>query len=372
MILESLDTSIGTIEDVERYVQLPVLGVIPHLDVEMVRARVLVDELAATVTPAEMDRITTLCTHFAPKESISEAFRSMRAQLEVRLRNNGWKTLMITSSVLQEGKTSIACNLAVVFGQAGQRTLLIDADLRRPTVNKVFGVSQGPGLSEVLLGTTDWQSATKSMDDLILGQMGLKNSHMTPGLEYLFLLTSGRRVDSPAELLSLERITGILSEMRDSYDIIIVDVAPVLPVAEASQMAPGIDATLIAYQIGRIGRDVVTRTKTRLETVGAEVIGLVMNDIEAEIYYSRDYEYYGYKYKYEEAVPTQTSRGPLGRLKQRLSNFVGRAEGREASQIFQKPSQKPQKPQGGRSRPSLGSAAADHELEDIMQLTDEE
>ena len=192
VILESLDTSIGTIEDVEEYVQLPVLGVIPHLDLELVKENILIDEMGGDVSPAEINRMSGLCTHFAPTEPISEAFRSMRAQLEVLLKKNNWKTLMVTSSVLQEGKTNTASNLAVVFGQSGQRVLLIDTDLRRPSVHKVFGLPQSPGLSEVLLGMTDWQSAVKSMDDLILGKMGLKNSHITPGLDSISLPRDGR------------------------------------------------------------------------------------------------------------------------------------------------------------------------------------
>jgi capsular exopolysaccharide synthesis family protein len=242
----------------------------------------------------------------------------MRAQLEVLLKRNKWKTLMVTSSVLREGKTNTACNLAVVFAQSGQRTLLIDADVRRPRVHKVFGLSNTPGLTEVLLGVTDWQSATRSMDDLILGKMGLNNSQITPGLEYLLLLTSGRKVDRPAELLNMDKVGQVLAEMRDHYDIIIVDVAPALPVAEASQLSPGIDATILAYQIGRVGREVLNRCKSRLEAMGGNVVGLVMNDIEAAIYETRDSGYYGgYKYRYGEPPPAS---GFLGRLKQGLGS----------------------------------------------------
>jgi tyrosine-protein kinase Etk/Wzc len=358
VIFESMDTSIGTIDDVERYVELPVLGVIPHLDQELVRENLLVDEMGRDITSGEIDRMSTLCTHFTPQEPVSEAFRSVRAQLEVMLKRNDWKTLMVTSSVLQEGKTNTACNLAVVFGQAGYKTLLIDADLRRPQVHRVFGLTKTPGLSEVLLGVTEWESASKSIDDLILGKFGLKNAHMNPGLEYLFLLTAGRRVDSPAELLNLDKMSGILSEMREVYDIIIIDIAPVLPVAEASQLAPGIEATLITYQIGRVGREVVNRTKSRLQAVGGNVVGLMMNDIESEIYYSRDYPYYGYKYKYEEAPPSESS---FGNLSGRFSDFLRQQRARKVFKVFQQSSRK-----------RSPSPSADDEMEDVMKLTDDE
>jgi capsular exopolysaccharide synthesis family protein len=318
MILESMDTSIGTIEDVEQHVKLPVLGVIPHLDVATVNENVMRDDMGSDVTSGDLEHISTLCTHFDLTAPVSEAFRTMRAQLEVLLKRNNWKTLMVTSSVLREGKTNTACNLAIVFAQAGHRTLLIDADVRRPRVHKVFGLSNTPGLTEVLLGVTDWESATRSMDDLILGKIGLNNTQITPGLEYLLLLTSGRKVDRPAELLNLEKFGALLAEMRDQYDIIIVDVPPALPVAEASQLAPGIDATLLAYQIGRIGREVLNRCKSRLEAMGGNVVGLVMNDIEAAIYDTRDSGYYGgYKYRYGDPPPAS---GFLARLKEGLDS----------------------------------------------------
>jgi len=322
MILESMDTSIGTIEDVEQHVKLPVLGVIPHLDTSTVSENVLRDDMGSDVTSGDLENIATLCTHFDLTAPVSEAFRTMRAQLEVLLKRNSWKTLMVTSSVLREGKTNTACNLAIVFAQAGHRTLLIDADVRRPRVHKVFGLSNTPGLTEVLLGVTDWESATRSMDDLILGKMGLNNTQITPGLEYLLLLTSGRKVDRPAELLNLEKFGTLLSEMRDLYDIIIVDVPPALPVAEASQLASGIDATLLAYQIGRIGREVLNRCKSRLEAMGGNVVGLVMNDIEAAIYETKDSGYYGgYKYRYGDPPPAS---GLLARLKEGLDSVISR------------------------------------------------
>jgi hypothetical protein len=152
--------------------------------------------------------------------------------------------------------------------------------------------------------------------------MGLNNTQITPGLEYLLLLTSGRKVDRPAELLNLEKFGTLLSEMRDHYDIIIVDVPPALPVAEASQLASGIDATLLAYQIGRIGREVLNRCKSRLEAMGGNVVGLVMNDIEAAIYETKDSGYYGgYKYRYGDPPPAS---GLLARLKEGLDSVISR------------------------------------------------
>ena len=173
--------------------------------------------------------------------------------------------------------------------------------------------------------------------------------------------------------MSLDKVSVLLPEMYESYDLIIVDIAPVLPVAEASQLAPGIDATLLAYQIGRIGREVVTRTKSRLETVGANVIGLVMNDIEAEIYHTRDYEYYGYKYKYEEVAPSEVAEGPLSRLKAKFSEFTGRRA--SVTPMFEPPPEPPQesqKPEVKTGPSPTQPSSSGQEFEDIMKLTDDE
>jgi tyrosine-protein kinase Etk/Wzc len=212
---------------------------------------------------------------------------------------------------------------------------LIDADLRRPQINKILGVARSPGLSDVLLGVSEWENAVRSIDDLILGKYGLKNAHLNPGLEYLYFLSSGSRVDHPAELLGLDMLARIMTQLRDRYDIIVMDVAPVLPVADPSIVAPIVDATLLVYQIGRVGREVVNRSKARLDGLGANVVGVVMNDIEAEIDYLQDYALYAYRYGYEEAGRAGGRAGVLGRLKSGLSSALfgrsGKSAGRSPS-----------------------------------------
>ena len=140
--------------------------------------------------------------------------------------------------------------------------------------------------------------------------------------------------------------------------------------ADASQLAPGIDATLLGYQIGRAGREVVTRSKSRLNGVGGNVVGLVMTDIEAEIQYTRDYEYYSYGYKYEESTPSKPS-GLLSRLKGGLSNFGRSSESQTKAAGGWRPSMRegPQKPQKHQSQ---SPPSSEQEMEDIMRLTDDE
>ena len=351
-ILESLDTSIGTIEGVESYLKVPVLGVIPHTDREKVLKGIIPGR---RMNRDDLEELSALCAHFAPGEPVSEACRTMRTHLDLLFKRNSWKTLLVTSSVLQEGKSTTATNLAVVFAQSGLRTLLIDADLRRPQVHKTFGLERSPGLSDALLGVADWESAVRSIDDLILGKFGLENAHLNPGLEYLFLLSAGRSVDNPSELLGTERLREFLHRAAGEYDFVIMDVAPVMPVADASVLAPQADATLLAYQIGRVSREVAFRSKTRLDGLGANVVGIVMNDIEAEIDYYRGFQHYDYSYQY--GPETSVGKGFLDRFRSRRRAGTGKASRPQAEN--QPPSRK--------SRPARRKEQ--QEIDDVLSLT---
>jgi len=382
-VLESLDTSIGTIEDVEKYLETVVLGVIPHIDFEQVKSRIAQSQLGPTVTAADVDKFAHLCTHFDPKSVTSEAYRTMRTNVDILLKKNKAKTILLTSSVLQEGKTTSATNMAVAFAQAGQKTLLIDADIRKPNVEKILGLDRAPGLTDVLLGLTTWRDALSSIDALILGKYGLKNAQVTPGLEYLFVLPAGRSVDNPAELLQGDRFTEMLAECREAFDVVLIDVSPILPVADASILAPQVDGVLLAYQIGRVGRDVLKRSKIRMESVSAKIWGIVMNDIQAEIDYRRgDYQYYNYRYEESLTEPESLA----GRVRTGVGTMFGakgRAErkaelGRSQRSTRMTPVDAPPPPPAAtvfptRTPPEPPSVpGTSTELRDIMNLTDDD
>lgn len=297
-VMESLDTSIGTIEDTERFLGSPVLGVVPHIQIEEVKGRMKRDAFSPTVSDADLEHFARLVTHFEPSSVAAEAYRTMRTQISSIMERQGAKTLMITSSALQEGKTTTACNLAIAMAQTGQRVLLIDADLRRPSIDKLFCIDKSPGLTEVLLGTRNLNECCRSIDELILGKFGLKAAHQTAGLEYLYLLPAGRSVDNPSELLHSVALNRLLADVRSSYDIALLDLSPILPVTDAAIVAPKVDGVILSYQIGRIGRDLLKRSKLRLEGLGANVWGIILNDIQAEIdYWGSEYQHYNYRYE---------------------------------------------------------------------------
>ncbi|HEY3130392.1 MAG TPA: polysaccharide biosynthesis tyrosine autokinase [Acidobacteriota bacterium] len=362
-ILESLDTSIGTIEDVERYISSVVLGVVPHIEAGDVLSRIKLEDFPPGVTDEDLHRFARLTTHFDPKSVASEAYRTMRTNIGSVMTRTNSKVIMITSSVLQEGKTTSTTNLATAFAQTGRKTLLIDGDLRRPHADKIFGIEKAPGLSDVLLGTRELQECYRTIEDFVLGKFGLKMGRITPGLEYLYLLPAGRAAENPAELLNSAATDRLIAQVRERFDVIIIDISPILPVADASILAPKVDGVVLSYQIGRVGRDVLKRSKMRLEALGGKVWGIIMNDIQAEIDYRRgDYQYY--TYKYEPAAPDKE--GWFSRMRGRFTDTGSPLK------MSDKPIPPPPARPKGETPPPKPPPPKDEELRDIMGLTDDE
>jgi capsular exopolysaccharide synthesis family protein len=162
----------------------------------------------------------------------------------------------VTSAVAREGKTSLVCNLAAAFGLEGDRVLLIDADLRRPSVGKYLGINPTSGLSTVLLGECHPHDAVESWKD------GLFD-----------VLTSGPIPENPSELLGLKRISGMLTELESRYDVVLIDSPALLPVADASELARACDAALLVVRYGHTRASDVTDALAALRSVSARVLG---------------------------------------------------------------------------------------------------
>ncbi len=287
ILREILDTSIGTIEDVEEYLKLPVMGVIPHIDM-----------------PAAHDSSTNrLITQFDPKNPSAEAYRILRTNLEFSsVKGAPIKTLMVTSSTMQEGKSTTLSNLAITFAQEGKKILLIGANMRRPSLYRVFGLDKGPGLADILVGKAKWQDCIRNASDLAVGKLNIEDFLATPGIENLNIITFGKIPPNPSELLASNNMDKLLAETSKEYDIVLVDSPPLLPVADASLISTKTDAALLIYRVGKTPRNSLKRGKERLENVNAKLLGLALNDIRPEIsgasYVSQYYmHYYGEKTK---------------------------------------------------------------------------
>jgi succinoglycan biosynthesis transport protein ExoP len=293
IVMENLDTSIGTIEDVESYLEVPVLGVIPSIEVE--------PEGKGEEPAAERRRDSLLIITMDPKSPVIEAYRALRTNIIFLHQEKGIKTLMITSSSLQEGKTINCINTAVTLALGGYRTLLVEADLRRATVAKIFGIDRSPGLSEVILGIAPWREVTRNINDILLGGLEMDTLMKSPELANLSIITSGAFPTNPAELLSSHQMSKFIEEVKEEYDFVIFDTTPVLPVTDAVLLSQKVEGTIILYEVGKIARGVLKRTKSHLDTVKANVLGIILNNVRPE--YGPEYYDYHYQYYYEEGKP---------------------------------------------------------------------
>ncbi|HEV8614935.1 MAG TPA: polysaccharide biosynthesis tyrosine autokinase, partial [Methylomirabilota bacterium] len=328
-VQETLDTSIGTIEDVEGYLEVPVLGVVPHIDARETTQRLVErrPELRQ-MDPEALRNHALLITHFDPKSPVAEAYRTLRTNLQfARLERQG-KLLVVTSPTLQEGKTTTIVNLALTMAQNGQRTLLVGANLRRPSIYRFFGIEREPGLSDILVGNAQWRDCVRGVADILMGRFEMEDIMASPGLDNLHIIEAGPIPANPSELLSTPAMAAFLKAVSAEYDIVLIDTPPVLPVTDSAIVAGQVDGVLLVYQAGKVGRLVLKRAKAHLESARAKVWGVVLNDLQTEVSGYTYTHYYTHYYGEETTPGAPTSSG--GRV-QRAFDFVrGRFGTREA------------------------------------------
>ena len=297
LTVESLDTSIGAIEDVEAYLELPVIGLIPDLEKEMDRKGE--PTLLESGIPEEVRPFLVSLLH--PSSPVAESFRALRTNIEFLRLQRPLKVIAITSASIMEGKTTAAINLALNIAQLGKRVLLVEADLRKPYIHHVFGIPREPGFAEVIVENLPLSRAVRTATDLMLGKLGLELIASAPNIDKMDILTSGRPPLNPAELLNSPRVTELLTILKEQYEYVILDASPILPITDAVILGSKCDSTIIVYRVGRIARSALRRTKILLENVQANVLGIVLTGLRAEL--SRDYEelkYARYTYRYGE------------------------------------------------------------------------
>jgi len=291
---ESFDTSIGTIEGIEEFLKVPVLGVIPQFDgkemLEAARAA-----LPANSSTSTVENFSKLICLIDPKSILSESLRSLRTNIQFASMDRKVKSILFTSAGLGEGKSTCVSNLAITLAQEGQRVLLVDADLRRPIIHQRLGLERTPGLADALVGSTSWRSHVRSATDLMLGPMGVDRVMSTPGLDNLHILTSGSEVGNPNEFLNMNKIKTLVNEMSEEYDLVLFDTPPILPVTDAVAFSSRVDGTILVYQVGRIGRNALKRAKFLLDHAQANVMGIVLTNVKSEV--TPDYGVYRYEYR---------------------------------------------------------------------------
>ncbi len=293
-VRESLDTSIGTIEDVEAFLKVPVLGVIPREDHKKVE-QTIKEAFPGPLDPESMELLSRLSPLFDLKGVLAEGYRSLKVNLQFACMDQKVNSLAFASAGLGEGKTTTVINLAITIAQDGRRVLVVDADFRKPAVNTRLGLKREPGLSEILVGNAKWQKVVQTAPDLMLGKLGFDQILSAPGVDNLSVITSGHLPENPSVFFNSQRIVDLIAEMEENYDLVIFDCPPILPVADAVLIGPKVDGVVLVYQVGRIGRTPLQRAKALLENAQAHIIGVVLSNVSAE--FSPDY-YHEQYYKY--------------------------------------------------------------------------
>lgn len=270
-LIEYVDDTIRTPEDVEHLLELPVIGYIMNMTDPGDKEK-------------KSDEIHVINN---PRSPISEAFRSLRTNLEFTNVDSTLSKILITSPSKGEGKTTVSANLAAIIAQSGKRVVLIDADLRKPRVHSVFGIPNRVGLSTLFRGDLPVKSVVQPYIDTLP----------------LYIITSGELPPNPTELLASAKMDQILSEASREFDVIILDSSPSL-VTDFQVLSRKVDGTVLIIQPGLTQADMACGALEQLQRVNAKILGVVLNKVPRESHYYGKYYggYYHYSH-YGDALP---------------------------------------------------------------------
>lgn len=212
-----------------------------------------------------------------PKSPISESYRSIRTNIQFANVDNNIKTILVTSSVPGEGKTTTLSNVAFSMADLGHRVLVIDCDLRKPRVHKVFDLSNAEGITDILLGSKDYKDYIRTVSD---GKLDV--------------LTSGKVPGNPSELLESDAMKRFISQVKEEYDYVMIDTPPTLPVADSAIMSTYIDGVIIVCSSGKVEVNAAKKAVESLKKVEANILGVVLTKVPIKAGKHNSYYYYYY------------------------------------------------------------------------------
>lgn len=283
-LLDYLDDTIHTPEDAQAALGVNVLGTMPDIH--------------------ESETIADLAAS-NPLMPAAEAFRSLRTSLQYASLDTPLRTLLFTSSAQGEGKSFMAANTATAFALSGKRVLLLETDLRRPRVHRLWDQEREPGLSEALKAFSDAQA--DGDDGLAAVRASIRSSHV----DNLALITAGTKVSTPAELLNSQTFRSLLDALQTTYDLIVIDAPPLLTVTDAAVLANHVDGVVMVVVSGETRLPMAARAVERINSVGGHLLGFVVNRLSERSggYY---YRYYTYQHDYTYHGNGRDGKAPTG------------------------------------------------------------
>lgn len=275
IFLDYLDDSIRTTEEIESLLQLPALAAIPKIDL-VAKRRML---LTGGNEDGQGNSKTELLIHTDSRSSLAESYRQLRTSILLSTAGRAPKSLLITSSLPSEGKTTTAINTAISLAQTGAKVLIIDADMRRPRLHSVFDISNAQGLSTLL--------SSELSDDEMLDVIEYNEDAR------LNLLTSGPVPPNPAELIGSEQMSNLLKVLQKHFTHVVVDSPPIASFTDGVLIASMVDGVILVVNSGKSSRQVVRRSRQLLMDIGAKILGVVLNNVNLR---SQENNYYYQSY----------------------------------------------------------------------------
>ncbi|MCG3118833.1 MAG: hypothetical protein ALAOOOJD_01108 [bacterium] len=265
LLLETLDTSLKSPQDVEEHVNLPVLASIPSIHPNGKRGAYKSDQ------KSERSYAGRLLSQLEAGSHVYEAYRALQIKFALVNGSTVLKSILVTSSNAAEGKTLTAINMAQAFAQNGIKTLLVDCDLRRPMIHHILGLNQEPGLSDML------KNHIVSIEKVVTSW-----AIQAPENENLFVFPCGTLPPNPYELLAAQRMREVLAEFKRHYDLVIIDSPPLMAVTDSIALGGEVDGVCLVIKSGRTRQNVALRAKNLLENSQTNIIGTILNGMDTE------------------------------------------------------------------------------------------
>ncbi len=296
LLLEYLDDSVHSTEDVERLLNLPALAVIPAIGAGGKRR--LLPAPAALQKRNGHAESPELLINIDGHSPLAESYRHLRTSVLLSSAGRAPKSLLVTSSLPSEGKTTTAVNTAISLAQTGANVVIIDADMRRPRLRSIFGLSERPGLSSILSSEiTDAEMLALVSRDEVSG---------------LNVLTSGPIPPNPAELLGSDQMRRLMKVLQAEFTHLVVDSPPVSSFTDGVLISSMVDGVLLVVHGGKSSRHIVRRSRQLLQDVGAKIFGVVLNKVNLHssdyYYYKNYYGAHAYKADFEADIDAETKR----------------------------------------------------------------
>ncbi len=280
-LMEYLDDSIKNPENLEK-IGLSILAIIPEISQkEVFRKQISTNghggngKSLSLAEPSE----ARLVTHIDPKSPVSEAFRTLRTNIQFQQMKVKNKTLMVTSSTPKEGKSTTIANLAITMAQMGGKTLLVDTDLRRPVVHSIFNLKKDRGITNFLMGKSELEDVVKPTF-----------------VDNLYIVSSGPLPPNPSELLASEEMDEFIAQARETFDMVLFDSPPIIAVTDAAILSTKLGGVIMVIKAHQTDQNAVRRAKSLLDNVNANIIGCLLNGVNMERSYGSYYYHYYYQY----------------------------------------------------------------------------